>query len=101
MTARAYVNHGRWIADCPRGCGGAEALTFGCASFTCSNCQWVTRALWADGWVEVERALAERPLPLNRNWFPEDHPLAIASGRPHGQTPDDLRAEAHRHMNKE
>lgn len=71
--AFAYVNHGRWIADCPFGCGGAELArddTFMCRE--CANASVRHRPLplvWPaeDDVRAIEAALVVRPV-LNRNW---------------------------------
>lgn len=73
MLAFAYVNHGRWVADCPGGCGGAELAHDDV--FMCRECgNVVTRhrpiaLVWpAEEDVRaIEAALVVRPV-LNRNW---------------------------------
>ena len=97
--ARAYHNHGRWIADCPRRyCGNAEALTSGQGGFHCSNCQQVATVEWPDNVAEITAALELRPVPNTRNWFPAGHELALRSGCLHGQTVADLEAETREHL---
>ncbi len=83
LTAYAYVNHGRWVADCPF-CGGAERVwpegirthkkvphPFGIADdilhcgYTGQTCQVV----FPDDRREIARVLAKRPDDANRNWF--------------------------------
>jgi hypothetical protein len=112
--ARAYVNHGRWVADCPRPyCGGAEQLhdterREACwvelhdqdqpghersVYFHCRNCDLITSVDWPADAARIRAALMERPVPQTRNWFPADHPLAVNSRSPHGQSVDDLAAE--------
>ena len=95
--ARARVNHGRWIADCPRPyCANAMRLTPGQAAFHCGGeggCQLVAEVEWpadADG---IWAALVERPVPGTRNWYPAGHAEAVQLGLPHGQSAGDLRAE--------
>lgn len=95
--ARARVNHGRWIADCPRPyCANAMRLTPGQSAFHCGGeggCQLVAEVEWradADG---IWAALTERPVPGTRNWYPSGHTEAVLLRLPHGQTADDLRAE--------
>ena len=95
--ARARVNHGRWIADCPRPyCANAMRLTPGQAAFHCGGeggCQLVAEVEWpaeADG---IWAALVERPVPGTRNWYPTDHAEAVRLGLPHGQTAAELRDE--------
>ena len=97
IRARARVNHGRWIADCPRPyCAHAMRLTPGQAAFHCGGeggCQLVAEVEWpadADG---IWAALVERPVPGTRNWYPAGHAEAVQLGLPHGQSAGDLRAE--------
>jgi hypothetical protein len=71
--AFAYVNHGRWVADCPFGCGGAELARDDV--FLCRECGNVQNRhhpvplVWpAEEDVRaIEAALVVRPV-LNRNW---------------------------------
>lgn len=95
--ARAYVNFGRWIADCPTGCGNAAGLQPGQGTFMCNppgGCGFMTSVEWPNNANEIWEALEERPIPKTRNWFPSNHDLALRAGCPHGQTPADLRDEA-------
>lgn len=95
--ARARVNHGRWIADCPRRyCANAVKLTPGQATFHCAGeggCQMVASVEWPDDPDGIWQALLERPVPSTRNWYPPGYVEAVRLGLPHGQTPADLRAE--------
>lgn len=116
MIATAYVYTGEWVADCPRpDCYSTEFL-FNPADpakpaspanprvlpkplFSCSNCGqmgvigWPPQALM----VEIMHVLSQRPVPQTRHWYPQDHPVAVRSRIPHGQSPDDLRQENHDH----
>jgi len=75
--AVAYISEGRWVADCPMGCGGAIIVTPSDPVFLCMEC--------GSGWHTVvfpsvsrrrliEKALLKRPLsgliPKSRNWLP-------------------------------
>lgn len=91
--ARAYVNHSRWIAECPMECGCARVLQRQETMFHCSECGALTQVEWPANADEIWEALQERPLPRTRNWFPEEHHLALKCGAPHGQTPKELREE--------
>lgn len=92
--ARAYVNHGRWIADCTRQyCANAEKLEAGQATFHCSNCQQTAPVEWPPDADEITAVLWRRPVPQTRNWFPAGHELALRSGTEHGQTVADLKTE--------
>lgn len=93
--ARAYINFGRWVADCPLECGNALALQPGQANYFCAppgGCGHMGTIEWPDNADELWSALENRP-PKNRNWFPSGHPLALRAGCPHGQSPKDLRDE--------
>lgn len=92
--ARAYLNHGRWIADCTRPyCANAEKLASRQGFFRCSNCHQEAPVEWPADVDDIEAVTGLRPVPQTRNWFPPGHDLALRSGCPHGQTPVDLLAE--------
>lgn len=73
VLAFAYVNHGRWVADCPAGCGGAELARD--VVFMCRECGNVATRhrpvplVWPaeEDLRAIEAALVVRPV-LNRNW---------------------------------
>lgn len=107
--ARAYVNHGRWLADCPAGCNSAMLLAplqraFVCGTFDpagqrfVGGCGVTADVDWPADAVWIWDALLERPDPRNRHWFPAGHELAVRCGLPDGQTPAALRAETAEHM---
>jgi hypothetical protein len=96
--ARAYVNHGRWVADCPTGCGSALQLDPGQETFACVECHTISSVDWPKDPDGIWDALSERPLKHNRNWFPKDHELALRAGKPHGQTVKQLRQETADHQ---
>ena len=82
-TARAYVNHGRWVADCEQPyCNGAESLEPRQALVHCSNCHWEGMVQWPPDADAIWEVLAVRPVPQTRNWFPSGHELALRSGCP-------------------
>lgn len=91
--ARAYVNFGRWIADCPMDCGSALQLQPRQPTYGCIECGFTTEVEWPANADDIWAALAERPAKRNRNWFPAEHHLALRSLSPHGQSPEELRAE--------
>lgn len=116
MTVQAYVYCGDWIGECSRpGCGGAEFLhslrrpdlPAGPANprdvrkplFACTACHQIDQVEWPeDGLMaDIAGVLAQRPVPHTRNWYPRDHPTAVAHRIPHGQGVDDLRAENTEH----
>lgn len=94
----AYVNHGRWVADCPAGDGGALCVSMKDPFFMCPYCanednagQWYRVRFPARATRErLEHALLVRPAKngfeaTTRNWRP-------------GETDADLRRE-NRRMN--
>lgn len=95
--ARAYVNFGRWIADCPMDCGSALQLRDAQPTFDCVECGFSTEIEWPDNVNDIWSALLERPAKRNRNWFPSNHTLALRSFSPHGQSVQELRDETEEH----
>lgn len=76
QPALAYVNHGRWVADCPTPfCAGAVVLLTD-APFMCGNCLNAERGFryrlvsWPAERGEIEEILSARLLPENANWYP-------------------------------
>lgn len=96
--ARAYVNHGRWVADCPTTCGSALDLDSGQSMYICAECHAMSVVDWPPNADEIWEALQERPFDRVRHWYPREHELAIRAQLPHGQTPEELRQEARDHM---
>lgn len=113
--ARAYVYCGEWVADCPRpglepdkpGCGNVEYLyrpvepngprTVPLDFYMCSHCGYQAMITWPRRREEIMMALAVRPVPDNRNWYPTDHPVAIRFRLPHGQSIAELLGENEEH----
>lgn len=105
--ARAYVYCGEWVADCPRndggGCSNVEFVmepimlrgprvkqkTF----FICSHCGWQADILWPREMEAIMRVLMQRPVPDNRNWYPQGHHVALRFRLPHGQSVKELMDE--------
>lgn len=79
LSAKAYINHGRWVVDCPRCNGGVKVSE---QEAGCPDCG----AELAVGWPDqadrdaAEEVLAVRPTE-NRNWYPATEDV------------DDLKAE--------
>lgn len=79
-----YLNHGRWVAECPD-CNGAQLASYTDHRFLCNECANITVAgmwratIWPPNRVEIETALTSRR-PANQNWHP-------------GETADDLKRE--------
>lgn len=101
VRAIAYVNHGRWCADCPRPyCSNAVKLEPGQTTFHCGGvdgCKLIAELEWPVGAGEIWEALAERPVPGTRNWAPAGHRQALVTGHPNGQTVAQLRDETREH----
>lgn len=99
MKTYAYVNHGRWIADCPdTRCGNAVALDPKQATYHCvGGCNLIADIVWPVDVDDITQALLERPHDVNRNWAPAGHRQAIATGHPMGQTVAELREETREH----
>lgn len=87
---QAYVNHGRWVAQCPY-CPSAHCVSKFDAVFWCVECAMrvnggapcavVFPAMWAD----VEAELMKRPMAANRNWYPGETPEGLQSeNKAHG-----------------
>lgn len=74
----AYVNGGRWIADCE--CGGAEVVDAVSRLFMCASCfnvahghRWRLVEIPNERTLTVlERVLLERPDRRTRNWRPSE-----------------------------
>lgn len=78
--ARARVNHGRWIVDCPAYDGRCAGTLFvwieGPHQFLCHVCgnrsiggKWRRVELPAD-WADIDAALFLRDIQTERNWHP-------------------------------
>ena len=89
-TSQVYVNWGRLVAECL--CGDAREVGLGQRQMTCVDGH-LSDLEWPDDMPAVLAALAERLADKRKNWFPHGHPVAVRGGLPHGQTPDELRAE--------
>jgi hypothetical protein len=104
-TARARVNHGRWIADCPRRyCANAIRLQPRQGTFHCAGeggCQMVAPIEWPANADDIWSVLLERPVPSTRNWYPDGHVEALRLGLPHGQSAAELREETTLYMGEE
>lgn len=98
IHALAHVNHGRWIAMCPRpDCTNAEGLEPRQVTFHCSMCKLIAHLEWPANPDGITEVLAQRPVPNTRNWYPKDHEFAIRARIEHGQTVADLIAENNDH----
>lgn len=94
--ARVYLNYGRWVADCAREhCTAAYRLQQNQAVLECSNCGAAAPVEWpADDFIDgLREIMLARPVPQTRNWYPQDHDIAVRHGVPHGQILVDLMDE--------
>lgn len=82
----AYVNHGRWLVDCPCGSGAYVDPMAEVARCAGQGCGLVSRVLLppVSDRSEIERLLLARRRPPERNWR-------------HPETIDDLRRENEAH----
>ena len=81
----AYVNHGRWVADCsvPH-CPEAHQVKPG-DGFLCRNCGGEDIPVFPEFRSEIDQLLAMRPVPETRNWWPgETVSDLIAENQAHG-----------------
>lgn len=73
-STAAYVNHGRWLADCPA-CGRAQLQSYDDHRLYCPACDnggsgsWA-RVVWPANAAALEAVLLQRPVPDTRNWTP-------------------------------
>lgn len=105
--ARVYVYCGDPVADCPRGCGNVEFTYLPTRpggprvapmpSFRCSYCLMEAELEWPADLAEIMSVLMLRPVPHNRNWYPQDHDVAVRFRIPHGQSVQELRDENAEH----
>ena len=66
---RAYVNHGRWVAECDTPyCAGAEAARG--ARIICDNCGQPSTVTYPRHRARIDEVLAQRLVPQTRNWVP-------------------------------
>lgn len=88
---KVYLDHGRWIAECPD-CHGAQLACFDDPRFMCNECGNVAvgnlwRAIEWPGNRPALEAVLEGRQEKNQNWLP-------------GETVDDLKQESLAHIGK-
>lgn len=66
-TVHAYINHGRWVADCP--CNGAE-LVAPDHNMLCGSCgaEHTVKFPGPKTKQKIERLLSLRSAPIYQNW---------------------------------
>lgn len=99
VRAVAIVNHGVWMARCPRPfCTNAErhgrdpktghAGGLDGATFRCSNCGLTCQSEWPEAVDDITWLLSLRPVPATRNWEPPETVLdLLIQNTDHGITP--------------
>lgn len=75
-TVAAYVNHGRWVANCP--CGGAELITED-QDMLCGSCAHIRQVVWPANVEVIESMLEARQYQQNQNWNPGETVDQLAS----------------------
>jgi hypothetical protein len=70
----AYINHGRWLADCV--CNGGELVSEG-EDMLCGSCGTISPVTFPDGKDEIERLLLLRVSPIYRHWRPGESEAEI------------------------
>ena len=76
----AYVNQGRWVADCPACLTGLQLprgpsqvkRKFILVGDECVNCETPIRVVMPEDADLIDNALSVRPLSVNRNWYPAE-----------------------------
>ena len=76
----AYVNHGRWVADCPACRTGLQLprgprqvkAEFVQVSDACVSCEYPIQVVMPEDADLIDNALASRRLMVNRNWYPHE-----------------------------
>lgn len=72
----AYVNHGRWVADCPACNGGILAPNPG-STAPCLDCGRLYTVDYPARRDRIEGLLLVRPREENRNWRPGETPAML------------------------
>lgn len=109
--AIVYINHGRYVADCPAGCNNAMVIDSGQTAFLCGvwhkgelkgGCFATATLQWPSDPVGLMVALSGREVQ-HRNWAPAGHRQntvsytrdgrLVAEAYPDGQTVTDLLTE--------
>lgn len=70
MEAPVYFNHGRWVVNCPSGDNNAFMIVGKNRNFICEVCGSEFSVRLPHNHMIIEKVLAQRPLPENRNWYP-------------------------------
>lgn len=68
----AYINHGRWVIDCPNCNGGILAVA---NEVQCKECGRTYKAKFPSDREQAEHVLAQRPV-ANQNWLPDSETVS-------------------------
>lgn len=81
-----YVNHGRWVVDCPD-CRNAQLAHRTDHRFLCNNCGngavdglW-RLTVWPDNAAAIEQELERRADPQTQNWHPGETVVDLRNER--------------------
>lgn len=103
MKALAYLNHARWIVDCPApGCHDARTAYWINPQTGEPTGRRLTEDVCANGHpfeivmpppeleAQIVAAVADRAEDSDKAWYPRGHQRAALAGLPTGQSVDDL-----------
>jgi hypothetical protein len=83
---RAYINHGRWVVDCPT-CNGAGLTSRTMKVSCCFDCGSVyTKIRFPRNAKKIEHVLLKRPDVASRNWTTETIKELLKENHDHGVT---------------
>src|SRR3954469_15639259 len=68
-TVAAYVNHSRWVSDCPE-CNGAMGCWSELDTACCLGCGHEYAVTWPEDAATIEAVLLQRPTEASRSWNP-------------------------------
>lgn len=93
----AYLNHGRWVVDCPAyGCTDARQVYHPVTNErqtddVCANGHPFTIGMPPEQLeAQIVAAVSERADAADRSWYPHGHTRALVTGQRTGQTVADL-----------
>ena len=70
MTAQAYVNHGRWVMDCPTPYCNEAHHARPLELVTCGGCTRAYTPVFPADAALIDAALSRRVVVETRNWLP-------------------------------
>jgi len=72
-----YVNHGRWVVECPSGDNNAFEILGSNRWFTCTLCKRDFQVRLPYNHDLIDKILGQRPNLMNRNWLPTETTAAL------------------------